>query len=84
MLVFGPGGAPAVTALDGPARLMLLGGEELGPRFIWWNFVSSSRDRIEQAKADWQAGRMTLPPEDKDEFIPLPDEAPLPPSRAAT
>jgi redox-sensitive bicupin YhaK (pirin superfamily) len=84
MLVFAAGGAPAVTALDGPARLMLLGGAGLGPRFIWWNFVSSSRDRIEQAKSDWQAGRMALPPEDKDEFIPLPDEAPLPPNRAAT
>jgi redox-sensitive bicupin YhaK (pirin superfamily) len=82
MLVFAPGGAPVVTALDQPVRLMLLGGEALGPRFIWWNFVSSRRDRIEQAKADWQAGRMTLPPEDKDEFIPLPDDAPLPPDRS--
>ena len=55
------------------ARLMLLGGAALdGPRHIWWNFVSSSRDRIEQAKADWQAGRFpTVPGE--SEFIPLPD-----------
>ena len=52
---------------------MLLGGEPMdGPRHIWWNFVSSSKDRIEQAKADWQAGRFTPVPDD-DEFIPLPE-----------
>ena len=81
---YAPAELPILLEPGIEARLMLLGGEGLGPRFIWWNFVSSSRDRIEQAKADWQAGRMTLPPEDKDEFIPLPDEAPLPPNRAAT
>ncbi len=84
MLVFSPGGAPVIVAEDGPARLMLLGGEALGPRFIWWNFVSSRRERIEQAKQDWQAGRMVLPPEDNGEFIPLPDEPALPPNRAHT
>ena len=47
-----------------------------GPRHIWWNFVSSSRDRIEQAKADWRAGRMKLPDVDHDEFIPLPGDPP--------
>ena len=51
---------------------MLLGGEPIGERFIEWNFVSSSKDRIEQAKADWRAGRMKLPDLDHDEFIPLP------------
>ena len=60
---------------------MILGGETLnGPRYIWWNFVASSEERIEQAKADWRAGkwedgRFALPPDDKDEFIPLPDGA---------
>jgi hypothetical protein len=51
----------------------------VGPRHIWWNFVSSSLDRIEQAKADWQAGRMALPPSDSGEFIPLPENPPPPP-----
>jgi len=56
-----------------PARLMLLGGQTLGPRHIWWNFVSSSKERIEQAKQDWRAGRFGAVPGDP-EFIPLPDE----------
>ena len=54
------------------ATLMLFGGEPLGPRFVWWNFVSSRKERIEQAKADWSAGRFALPPDDHDEWIPLP------------
>jgi redox-sensitive bicupin YhaK (pirin superfamily) len=58
-----------------PSIVMLLGGEPVGDRFIEWNFVSSSRERIEQAKADWRAGRMKLPDGDSDEFIPLPDDA---------
>ena len=58
-----------------------LGGEKIGERLIWWNFVSSRRDRLEQAKADWQAGRMTLPPEDNAEFIPAPEDMPLPAER---
>lgn len=58
-----------------PAVLMLLGGEPLGERFIEWNFVSSSRERIEQAKADWRAGRIKLPDFDNGEFIPLPGAA---------
>jgi Pirin C-terminal cupin domain len=53
---------------------MLLGGEPLGARFLYWNFVSSSKERIEQAKADWKAGRMKLPDLDYNEFIPLPEE----------
>jgi len=55
------------------ARVMLLGGDTLGPRHVWWNFVSSSRERIEQAKADWKAGRFDTVPGDS-EFIPLPEE----------
>ena len=58
--------------------VMTLGGEPLGPRFIEWNFVSSSRDRIEQAKADWRAGRMKLPDLDNAEWIPLPPDPPRP------
>lgn len=75
MLVFEPGQAVVFTAVT-PAMVMLLGGEPLGPRFIEWNFVSSSKDRLEQAKADWRAGRMKLPDADHDEFIPLPEPPP--------
>ncbi len=57
-----------------PSIVMVLGGEPLGQRFIDWNFVSSSKERIEQAKADWRAGRMKLPDLDNGEFIPLPPE----------
>jgi redox-sensitive bicupin YhaK (pirin superfamily) len=72
MLVFKQGPGASVKAVT-EATLMLLGGEPVGPRFIEWNFVSSSQERIEQAKADWRAGRMKLPDADHDEFIPLPD-----------
>ena len=71
MVVFGSG--VAVFESRGPARVMILGGEPLGLRHIWWNFVSSRPERIEQAKADWRAGRMALPPSDAAEFIPLPE-----------
>lgn len=71
MLVFAAGGAPALKALS-DSRLMLLGGEPLGTRHIWWNFVSSRKERIEQAKADWMAGCIALPEHDNSEFIPLP------------
>jgi redox-sensitive bicupin YhaK (pirin superfamily) len=77
MLVFKPGAPVLFTALA-PAVVMLLGGEPVGPRFIEWNFVSSSKDRIEQAKADWRAGRMKLPVGDDEEFIPLPAEPTTP------
>jgi redox-sensitive bicupin YhaK (pirin superfamily) len=70
LLVFGAGSA--VLEARTRATLMLLGGEPLGERFIDWNFVSSSKARIEQAKADWRAGRMKLPDLDSGEFIPLP------------
>jgi hypothetical protein len=72
MLVFESGPGAVVKALT-ETTLMLLGGEPIGPRYVDWNFVSSSRERIEQAKADWRAGRMKLPDADHDEFIPLPD-----------
>ncbi len=72
LLIFRPGDAITVTAVSA-ARLLLLGGAPMdGPRYIWWNFVSSSKDRIEVAKADWQAGRFAPVPEET-EFIPLPE-----------
>lgn len=73
MLVFTKGVDPVIIAKE-PTTLMLLGGEPLGERFIWWNFVSSRRERIEQAKEDWKQGRIELPPNDNQEFIPLPDD----------
>ena len=75
MAVFG-GGADAVVTATAPSVLMLLGGSPLGERFIEWNFVSSSKERINQAKADWRAGRMKLPDLDDAEFIPLPPDPP--------
>jgi redox-sensitive bicupin YhaK (pirin superfamily) len=71
MALFAPGLA-AIRA-ERASRVMLLGGEPLGPRHIWWNFVSSSRDRIEQAKLDWKEGRFPPVPGDEKEFIPLPE-----------
>ena len=68
-------GAPVLFAAEAPSVLMLLGGEPLGERFLEWNFVSSSQERIRQAKADWRAGRMKLPDLDNLEFIPLPPDA---------
>ncbi len=73
MLVFTKGVDPAIVAKE-KTTLMLLGGEPLGERFIWWNFVSSRRERIEQAKEDWKQGRILLPPTDNAEFIPLPND----------
>jgi len=62
-----------VSAED-DARVLLLGGAPLdGPRHVWWNFVSSSQERIEQAKADWKGGRFPLVPYET-EFIPLPEK----------
>jgi redox-sensitive bicupin YhaK (pirin superfamily) len=75
MLVFRQYEAASVKAIS-PAVVMLLGGEAVGPRFIEWNFVSSSRERIEQAKADWRAHRLKLPDLDNREFIALPDPPP--------
>ncbi|MBT9382954.1 pirin family protein [Pseudooceanicola sp. CBS1P-1] len=80
MMVFRPGDAISVKAGPQGARLMALGGATMnGPRYIWWNFVSSSKERIEQARADWNAadwsgGPFHLPPGDTEEFIPIPAE----------
>lgn len=74
MIVLAPGDAVTFRA-EAPAIVMALGGEPVGPRFIEWNFVHSSKERIEQAKADWRAGRMKLPDLDHDEWIPLPLDA---------
>jgi redox-sensitive bicupin YhaK (pirin superfamily) len=66
-------GVPMTLTATKPSRLMLLGGEAFAtPRHVWWNFVSSSRDRINQAKHDWQAGNFPLVPGDEHEFIPIP------------
>ena len=75
MLVFASGQPVLFTAVT-DAIVMLLGGEPVGDRFIEWNFVSSSKERLEQAKADWRAGRMKLPDADDREFIPLPGDPP--------
>ena len=72
MAVFAAGGVPVVKALA-PSKVMVLGGDPVGQRFIDWNFVSSSKERIEQAKADWRAQRMKLPDLDHGEFTPLPE-----------
>src|SRR5690606_757497 len=71
MAVLEPGRNVTIAAL-GDAVVMALGGEPVGPRYIDWNFVSSSKERIDQAREDWQAGRMKLPDLDNGEFIPLP------------
>jgi redox-sensitive bicupin YhaK (pirin superfamily) len=77
LLVFRAGDRITVRAQT-DARFMMLGGEPMdGPRYIWWNFVSSRMDRIEQAKADWKAARFDTVPGDS-EFIPLPEPAPTP------
>jgi redox-sensitive bicupin YhaK (pirin superfamily) len=79
MLVVRSGDKISLTAGEQGARIMMLGGDTMdGPRHIWWNFVASSRDRIDAAKeawraGDWQNGRFQLPPGDDSEFIPLPD-----------
>jgi redox-sensitive bicupin YhaK (pirin superfamily) len=77
LLCFSAGSDATLTA-DADAIVMGLGGEPVGERFIEWNFVSSSKERIEQAKADWRAGRMKLPDLDNGEFIPLPETSPAP------
>src|SRR3954468_4991435 len=74
MLLFRAGDRLALRAGPEGARLLLLGGAVMdGPRFIFWNFVSSSRERIEQAKVDWKVGRFAKVPGDEEEFIPLPE-----------
>ena len=78
MLVFRPGDQISVKAGDAGARIMVLGGATMdGPRYIWWNFVASSKDRIDAAReawraGDWAHGRFQLPPADDGDFIPAP------------
>jgi redox-sensitive bicupin YhaK (pirin superfamily) len=73
LYVLRPGIAATLRSERG-GHVMLCGGAPLdGPRHVWWNFVSSRRERIRQAKDDWRSGRFTLPPDDRDESIPLPE-----------
>jgi redox-sensitive bicupin YhaK (pirin superfamily) len=76
MTVLAAGDEPLLSA-DGPARVVLIGGDPLGRRTLWWNFASTRRERIEQAAGDWQAGRFDPVP-GESEFIPLPANRPLP------
>ena len=78
MAVASSGATVAIRAVA-PSAVMMLGGEPVGARHIWWNFVSSRKERIEQAKRDWREGRIPLPVGDDREFIPLPDDPPPPP-----
>jgi redox-sensitive bicupin YhaK (pirin superfamily) len=76
LLVFRPGVEVILQAADSPVRMLLLGGAPLdGPRYVWWNFVSSSKERIERAKEDWREGRFPTIPGDDEERIPLPEGA---------
>jgi len=78
LLVAAAGGEPLLTAAR-DTELLLLGGEPIGKRFMWWNFVSSRKERIEEAKEDWLAQRIPLPPDDDREFVPLPPDLRLKP-----
>ncbi len=72
MIVLRPGRDVSIKALE-PARITILGGAAMdGPRYVWWNFVSSSRERIEQAKEEWRLKKFGCVPGDSEEFIPLP------------
>lgn len=74
LLVLRPGDDITLSAVQ-PSRVLLFGGEPMeGPRYIWWNFVSSSRERIEQAKEDWKQRRFDVVPGDEADYIPLPDK----------
>jgi len=78
MLALEPG-EEVTLYTDAPARVMLLGGAPLdGPRHIWWNFVSSDKERIERAKQEWKDGKFGTIPGDDQEFIPLPEPKPSP------
>jgi redox-sensitive bicupin YhaK (pirin superfamily) len=80
LIVLRRGDAITLTAVDA-AQIVLVGGEPMdGPRHIWWNFVSSRKERIEEAKAAWKSGKFAIVPGDEKEFIPLP-EPPKPPER---
>lgn len=71
MAVLGKG--DVIVVAEEASTVMVLGGEPIGERFIFWNFVSSSKERLEQAKEDWKQGRMKLPDGDDQEFTPLPE-----------
>lgn len=74
LLVFRPGDAIDMTAGARGCHIMLFGGEAMAEkRYIWWNFVSSSKERIEQAKEEWRTGKFDIVPGDEEEFIPLPE-----------
>ena len=75
LTVLAPGDAMTLASVEG-GRVMLLGGEAMPRRHVWWNFVSSSRERIEQAKDDWRERRFAEVPGDSEERIPLPDGEP--------
>ncbi|MCV3274274.1 pirin family protein [Roseobacter sinensis] len=78
LLILRPGDALTVRAISN-ARMMLFGGAPMGgPRYIWWNFVSSRPDRIEMAKDEWRRGRFDTVPGDEEDFIPLPDKQDTP------
>jgi hypothetical protein len=75
MVVFAPGSKPVVRA-EHDSRVVLIGGDRLdGPRYMFWNFISSSRERLEQARADWREGRFPKIPGDDVEFVPLPEQS---------
>jgi redox-sensitive bicupin YhaK (pirin superfamily) len=74
MIVLAPG-ARATVAASGAAHVMLVGGAPLGARHIYWNFVASTKERIERAKSDWREGRFPKVPGDEVEFIPLPEDS---------
>ena len=75
LLVLRPGDAITITVGPMGARMMLFGGDSMATkRHIWWNFVSSSRERIEQARAEWASGRFDIVPGDEEEFVPLPEK----------
>ena len=74
LLVFRPGDPITITGGPAGCHVMLFGGAPMGSqRYIWWNFVSSSKERIEQAKEEWRTGRFDIVPGDEEEFIPLPE-----------
>jgi hypothetical protein len=72
---FEPGPFLHLLTAQQASTVVMLGGAPVGPRHVWWNFVSSRKERIEQAKADWTTGRIALPPADAAEWIPLPEGA---------
>ena len=76
LLIFRPGDRITITAVR-PSRIAVVGGAPLdGPRYVWWNFVSSRKERIDQAKEEWKQGRFGKVPGDEIEFIPLPENRP--------